>query len=330
MANDQDYLLKIVRYLNNPEDAELAAEVNSIRMESAAQETFFQEVQKLWVTAFEMGQAPGIDVDAATERLRQKLEESDRYADRFWTGSGMKWLARAAAVFVFGLVGFWGYTWFNRVEYIVLTNGNAQIDSVFLSDGTKIFLDRNSSISYPKTIRGDERKVYLQKGNAFFDVARDKSRPFIVQLNQSAVKVLGTEFNISLEQDQIHVSVREGTVMFQPEAQTQDNAVLRAGEGIVYNVITGDLKSVDAKNTNEDSWLTRALTFRDASLAEVLESLENYYKINIKVEDSIANFRKFNATFRASELQEVLDVLQATYPIEIEKQDSVLVVRQGK
>jgi transmembrane sensor len=105
----------------------------------------------------------------------------------------------------------------------------------------------------------------LSKGNAFFDVARNKKIPFVVQLNQSIVKVLGTEFNIALSYGKVELSVNEGAVLFQPEL-VDTYAILTAGKGLIYDERSGSIDSVDVTNKNADSWLTGKLKFTDASL----------------------------------------------------------------
>jgi ferric-dicitrate binding protein FerR (iron transport regulator) len=145
-----------------------------------------------------------------------------------------------------------------------------------------------------------------------------------VQLDGSSVTVLGTSFNIESTAEQIYVSVKTGTVRF---AAGNDQSILQAGRGAIYHKTTHTLQAVDATNRNADAWITRELHFTDASLQEVLTSLEHYYTVRISLQDSIANFRKFNASFRNNTLDEVLDVLEATYPIAVEHRDARVIIR---
>jgi transmembrane sensor len=328
MNFEEDYLRKIVQLFNDPANAALLAEVGKLRSQSPAHETFFQEVQKLWVSSSELKDIDAINVAEATERLSAKLKQTQRYIDRREAKevSLYKWFLRVAAVAIIGAIGY-GVYFFRPAALLTKTTPAGTQDSIRLSDGSKVSLDENTTITYPGEFSGNERKISLEKGNAFFSVTRDKKHPFIVQLGQSSVVVLGTRFNITTTTDEIYVSVKTGSVMF--ESGAEENSVLTAGKGVVYNRLTETLTPVDVTNNNADAWLTHELNFTDASLREVIQSLEHYYKIRIALNDSIANFKKFNARFRNSDLQEVLDVLEATYPIKIERKNSIIIIKSN-
>jgi ferric-dicitrate binding protein FerR (iron transport regulator) len=235
-----------------------------------------------------------------------------------------KWFLRAAAIVVAGMVGYW---LFSREEnYLNKQTALGVNDSIRLSDGSTVFMDELTQVQYPEQWKGGKRRVRLEQGNAFFSVTRDTERPFIVQLDESSVTVLGTSFNISANAEEIAVSVKTGTVVFET-GTAAGKSVLSAGRGVVYRRNSGTLKAVDVTNSNADAWLTHELKFADASLQEVLESLEQYYKVHISVEDSIANFKKFNASFRNNDINQVLDVLEATYPIRVEHKDANVIIR---
>ena len=328
MNVEEEYLRKIVQLFNDPADATLQGDVEKLRAQSPAHETFFQEVQKLWISSSELRDIDIINVAEATERLSVKLKQTQRYIDRHETKevSLYTWFLRVAAAVIIGAIGYSVY-YFRPATYITRATETGVLDSLILSDGSRVSLDENTVIKYPEQFSGGERKIHLEKGNAFFSVAHDKEHPFIVQLGQSNVTVLGTRFNIQSTDREIYVSVKTGSVMFKSGAE--DKSVLTAGKGVVYNKVTETLTAVDVTNKNADAWLTHELNFKDASLREVITSLEHYYKIRITLNDSIANFKKFNARFKDNGLQEVLDVLEATYPIKVERQNSLIIIKSN-
>ncbi|SHH17695.1 FecR family protein [Chryseolinea serpens] len=327
MKPDEDYLRKIVLLLNEPDNVELLHEVEALRTLSPDHDTFYKEVVNLWAASADVKDLQHINVAEATERLSLKLKQSPRYvaAQRGGIGVTLKWFMRAAAVLVTGAVGYWMYM-SRQVEFITKSTGPNVRDTLVLADRSQIFMDENTTVRYPSQWSGSQRRVYLETGNAFFSVSHDKEHPFVVQMQQSTVTVLGTTFNIRLRQNEIAVSVKTGTVMFEPGG-TKENPVLRAGDGIVFNTLARTLTTVDVTNENSDAWLTHELVFTDASLREVLSTLEEYYHVRFVVVDSITKFKKFNATFKNNSLKEVLDVLAAAYPVKIETKDSLVVIQ---
>lgn len=327
MKPDEDYLRKIVLLLNEPDNIELLHEVEALRTLSPDHDTFYKEVVNLWAASADVKDLQHINVAEATERLSLKLKQSPRYvaAQRGGIGVALKWFMRAAAVLVTGALGYWMYA-SRQVEFITKSTGPNVRDTLVLADRSQIFMDENTTVRYPSQWSGSQRRVYLETGNAFFSVSHDKEHPFVVQMQQSTVTVLGTTFNIRLRQNEIAVSVKTGTVMFEPGG-TKENPVLRAGDGIVFNTLARTLTTVDVTNQNSDAWLTHELVFTDASLREVLSTLEEYYHMRFVVVDSITKFKKFNATFKNNSLKEVLDVLAAAYPVKIETKDSLVVIQ---
>lgn len=326
MNVDEEYLRKIVQLFNAPDNDILRAEVDTLRASSAAHDAFYQEVRMLWNTSAEIKALETISVTEATQRLSIRLShtqpavlEEETHATPLY-----KWFLRVAALVVAGMVGYWLFP--SEENYLSKQTGRDVKDSIRLADGSTVFMDELTQVRYPEQWKGDKRRVHLEQGNAFFSVTRDPERPFIVQLDESSVTVLGTSFNISANADEIAVSVKTGTVVFET-GTAAGKSVLSAGRGVVYRRNSGTIRAVDVTNSNADAWLTHELKFTDASLQEVLESLEQYYKVRISVEDSIANFKKFNASFRNNDLGQVLDVLEATYPIKIEHKDANVIIR---
>jgi len=329
MNVDEEYLRKIVLLLNEPDNSILRSEVDTLRASSPAHDTFYQEVLRLWNTTAAIRELNAVSITEATQRLSKRLRQTQPGVVEMVTAPARiplyKWFVRAAAVALIGMVG---YYWLMPAEkhYISKQTARGVNDSVRLADGSSVFMDELTQVRYPEQWTGRERRILLERGNAFFTVTRDRDHPFVVQLDESSVTVVGTSFNISANADEIAVSVKTGTVVFET-GTAAGKSVLSAGRGVVYRRNAGTLKAVDVTNSNADAWLTHELRFADASLQEVLESLEQYYNVRISVEDSIANFKKFNASFKNNDLNQVLDVLEATYPIQIEHKDTSVIIR---
>ena len=313
------FLRKIVSYLNDPDSVLLRNEVENDINLSEEKRKIFNQVNLIWENSADLQLLEHLDVNSAVSALLQKLNSSDEVqpaVKRSLISKITQWSV-AAAVLLLGVMGYWYYQQSNKVEYQVKSTLNV-IDSVQLSDGTRIYLDKNSSLTYPTALKGQFRQVYLTKGQAFFKVFRNPAHPFIVGINQASVTVLGTTFNINAVNNQIRLSVSTGKVKFEPNNGDGTQWVLTAGAAITYNEIARTCKTY-AAGTNSDAWLTNKLEFVDASLADVCKQLGIHYKVEIQISGNISAFKKLNAVFKDNKLNEILQVLQETYPIKIDK-----------
>lgn len=311
----QDFIL---RFLNDPENPELVTEMSRLRAFSDENEAYFQSTLHLWQTAAETGKLKSIDVLESGENFKTQL--SEKVTPR--TGTRYLWTKIAAAVLVV-VAGFWIYTEKTAVNLIVKQTGN-QIDSVLLSDGTKIVLAENSAVEYPDRFTGENRPVKLIKGRSFFQVTKDASHPFEISIGHSSVKVLGTSFNIFYSAAKIEVAVKTGRVMFTPN-QSSKPAILIAGDAMSYNLVKNQLTHENGINSN--GWLTKELHFIDMPLDEVCKQLSAYYDIQVVLEGHASSAKKLNAKFTDTNIDEVLKVLAETYPIQVEKKDTIVYIK---
>ncbi len=199
-----------------------------------------------------------------------------------------------------------------------------------LPDSSVVWLNQNSKLTYPETFRDDIRTVYLS-GEAFFDVKENKEKPFIVISNNVSTKVLGTTFNINAyeKSDEIKVSVLTGEVTVSKVSANGNELLgrLQADMKLSYNA-SSDSSLVLKSETNEDiKWQKQQLIFRNSSLRDIANTIENWYEVKVKITNNRAAACTFTANFEATtELKELLDMLQLasglTYKID-KKQVSI-------
>jgi len=316
---EQIHHSNILKYLDNPEDDSLSRLVSEFRDESAENELYFQEIKKVWDASAKTGLLSGIDHRSSMKAFKSKLTEGVSVANNF----GFIWLRNIAAILALALLTFWIYSKQTQIDYLVKETSNG-IDSVSLSDGSKVMLASHTAIKYPREFKGKLRELSLVKGQAFFMVHHDKDHPFTVDINSSKVTVLGTSFNIEYSSSEINVAVKTGRVMFSPNIKSEP-AILNAGQAISYNYIQSNLTLQDAINAN--SWLTKDLQFVDMPLEKVCEQIADYYNIKVVLQDKRHTAKKFNAHFKNSDLDEVLIVLKETYKIKIDKQDNLITIQ---
>ncbi len=203
--------------------------------------------------------------------------------------------------------------------YNTLKTPNGQQFQLELSDGTLVYLNAGSSLKYPVNFLSEgPRQVYLM-GEAYFDVSRKKSNPFIVNMDELDVKVLGTEFNISAyhEDTNIDVVLIEGAVVLNSNEESADNITkLMPGEKGSFEYSSKNI-SVGQVNTElHISWMQGHLVYRNLTFDNILTKLERHYNVEIENTNTELGNEVFNASFNNVKIEEVLSFFNDTHEID--------------
>jgi len=318
MLNQTEYLNLIVRYLNNPQDEELHSEINSFCAESSSNESYFKEVERIWNLSSKSSRLNDINEKESAVRFKAALKSISHRPSNV-----LKWLSGVAATIL--LVGsfYWFYNTRTSTDLLSIET-KAYKDSVVLADGSKVILAENTIVKYPKVFNSVSREIYLNKGRAFFKVAKDPKHPFSVTMGESKVSVLGTSFNIDYSPSKIDLDVKTGRVIFSPYVDGA-SSILTAGQALTYTI--NDKQFTTRISQNADSWITNELVFVDTPLEEVCKQLSHYYNKNIKLEADRQLIEKFNARFKDNSLNEVLEVLKATYNLKVKETKDKIILK---
>lgn len=180
-----------------------------------------------------------------------------------------------------------------------------------LSDGTLVHLNSGTTLKYPvKFIAGENRQVFLD-GEAFFDVAKDKKHPFIVNADNLNVRVLGTHFNVSNypEDAATDVVLVEGSVgMYNTnqEFNADKNTILKPGYKGSFNKGNATILTKPVITDIYTSWINGGLTFRNMTFKNIITKLERRYNVTIiNKNEKLAN-EKFNASFKEESIENVM------------------------
>ena len=153
--------------------------------------------------------------------------------------------------------------------------------SLQLSDGTKVMLNSDSRLKFPVRFRGDRREVYLLSGEAYFEVERDESKPFLVHTSRGCVKVLGTEFNVRdyPEEHRVVTTLVNGSVQF--TGKDKKKIVLEPGFQVVADSLTGtwDVREVNLKEYV--GWRNGLYVFSHLTLEELMRVIERNYDVTV-------------------------------------------------
>ncbi|RVT71996.1 DUF4974 domain-containing protein [Flavobacterium sufflavum] len=195
-----------------------------------------------------------------------------------------------------------------QVVYNTMTTPRARQYNLELSDGTKVWLNASSSITFPTSFAANERKVTLT-GEAYFEVAKDKKRPFRVSVNDMQVNVLGTHFNVNAYDDEatVNTTLLEGSVLLTEKGK---KVLLKPGQQAQKQKL-GAIVVNDNVNLEEVmGWKNGVFYFENASLQMVLRQLSRWYDVDVVFEKGIPE-RTFEGEIQRNlQLSQVLKILE--------------------
>lgn len=195
-----------------------------------------------------------------------------------------------------------------EVVYNTMTTPRARQYHLELSDGTKVWLNASSSITFPTSFAANERKVAIT-GEVYFEVAKDKSKPFKVMVNDMTVNVLGTHFNVNAYEDEatVNTTLLEGSVMITEKSK---KILLKPGQQAEKQK-SGAIAVNDDVNLDEVmGWKNGLFYFENANLQMVLRQLSRWYDVDVVYEKGVPA-RAFEGEIqRDLKLSQVLRILE--------------------
>ncbi len=215
----------------------------------------------------------------------------------------------------------------------MIATGVGVLDSLRLPDGTHVVLGPLSSVKIAQGFGLTSREVDV-RGDAYFEVVHDSSKPFTVHALHATIHDVGTKFAVRTDAAEgVAVSVTEGSVSLQGTNPSRGGVgtsprgpiVLRPGE---RGVVGPDGQTVKKRAASEDmAWLRRQLVFREAPLPEVAASLHRWYGIELRVSDAALAARHLTATFSGEPPERVLEVIRLVLGADIERRGDTAFVR---
>ncbi|HEU4472779.1 MAG TPA: FecR domain-containing protein [Flavisolibacter sp.] len=309
MAEDIYSLLG--RYFSNEASVEEEAAVQQWMRQSAANEEEFHLLRQLWTDS---AGTPAVvfDTEKAWTRVGRKISISQQPA-----GGRTRVLRLAmgiAASLILVLGSWWIWQRPGTELTIVADNGTREIS---LADGSRVYLRKGSSLRYDKGF--EQREVEL-KGEGFFDVKPDATRPFIITAANTEVKVLGTSFSVNTANSQVELIVKTGRVQFSAPDENAAPLLVTAGERALFS--GGSFSKTLNTDTNFNAWQSGALIFNRTPVNEVAAALSRYYGINVtlKKQDSAQlSAASVTARFVNQPLSDVLEELSLITSYRIQK-----------
>jgi len=199
---------------------------------------------------------------------------------------------------------------------------------IVLSDSTKVWLNSDSKLRYPVSFAGDERIVELS-GEAYFEVSKDKTRPFKVITDEQVVEVLGTEFNLSSYSDEelIYTTLVEGQLKVYTEENPELSQILLPGFQTYYFREEGLIAKRKVDVYEYTAWKDGVFCFKNKPLEDMMKTLARWYDINVVFENEAKKNIRFNGDLeRYDNFEKIPILLEKTYEVKFEIRDNILVV----
>ena len=311
----------IANYLTEGLDKNALDELKTWIAASAENQQYFIRQREIWFSAVSREAASVYDKDKAFENFRNRVESQKEIQSTSRRGFSLSALWRYAAVVAIiiavGCISYWQGE-VNVKDTFADISVEAPLGSktkLYLPDGTLVWLNAGSRMTYSQGFGVDNRKVELE-GEGYFEVKRNEKIPFFVKTKDLQLQVLGTKFNFRdyPEDHEVVVSLLEGKVGLNNLLREEKEAVLSPDERAVLNKANGLLTVESVTASNGSQWTDGYLFFDEELLPDIAKELERSYNVKIHIaNDSLKTFRFYgNFVRREQNIQEVLEALAST------------------
>jgi ferric-dicitrate binding protein FerR (iron transport regulator) len=320
MENRDDLIAKV---LSGDASKEEIALVEAWKNESAENNEYFELSKKLFSVINDVKIEYNVNTAAAWNKLDERISGEAKVIPLFKRTTLMR---VAASLLLLVALGFLIKFIINpkevqSIQYAALNK--TVLDT--LPDGSKVFINKNSEISY--VADKNVRRVKL-KGEAFFEVVHNEKQPFEIVINDVVIKDIGTAFNVKAlpGNNTIEVVVESGEVQFY--TTTDSGLNLTKGQKAIYNITTKQfVKGVLEPAENVASYRSRIFSFSDTPLGEVIKQINNVYDVNIDLDNEQLANKELSVEFNNEPVDVVISIIAETLDLEIEKRDSSVILK---
>ncbi len=252
-----------------------------------------------------------IDVDKAWNKLNSRIEAETPVISITGQSFIRTFIRIAAMVIIVAGLGWLMFEVAAPEKVTVASTMDQKNIEVLLTDGSKVYLNRGSRLVYPESFGHNNRKVTL-KGEAYFDIAPDASRPFIIDAGNARVRVLGTSFNVITDNgnNEVEVLVTTGTVML---SSNDGSRSLTLEPGYIGKLSGSKASQAINTNVNYLSWNTDMLSYDGERLEVVFADLKRSFNIDIDATDPAINDYRLTSRFESQPHDTIIKVICTTF-----------------
>ena len=314
----------IATYLSQGLKSEKLSELESWLKASPENQKHFQQMREIWFSTISANEEERYNKEEAYSRFLNRTRQIPQEEKTVKKLSLHKFFYGAAAVALLCLISFASYrTGTEQVKKqfaeMVVEAPLGSKTRLYLPDGTLVWLNAGSTITYSQGFGVEERKLKLS-GEGYFEVTRNKQLPFEITTKELQLRVLGTKFNFRNypEDEEVSVSLLEGKVSLRNYLKNDALCYLEPDQKAILNKKNGKLmvSASEARYTAE--WTNGFLFFDEELLPDIIKELERSYNVKIYIEDETLKTFRFYGNFVRKEqtIQEILEMLASTGKLE--------------
>jgi len=352
----------IIKFLSGQATVEEAQEILRWKNSSPENKRFFKEIEVAYNASEIVLNPEGFDSSAALNRIKFKLQRSKVVKFRKSTFRQLVGYA-ATAVIAIGLTWFTQKHFLGKDEAVLATQNYQSVETpsgakslITLEDGTKIWLNANSKLTYP-THFVDKKRIVDLDGEGYFEVAKDKSRPFEVKTSNLSIQVLGTVFNLKSypEEGVIETTLLEGSVALSKivsdnkeqkiyQLEPSQQAVFIKKEGFLTSdqLIAANLGTNEASERSSEkllvkhvqdidriaAWKDGNMVFKNETFESIAIKLERRYNAEIIFEDQALKNYRFSGKFDEISIEQALKALQFTSAFNYKIEQGIITIKR--
>lgn len=314
--NIPEYLVAYLHGESNKEQTEQALEW----LKDIENQEIYSQLKRIDHLSADLALFTKFDLNTGKKRVRKEYRLNQ-------IGRVFTYFQRVAAILFIPVLtgGIWYYLKQEKLSQKVtslivnqtITTQPGTKTHLFLPDSTEVWLNSSSTLSFPSAFAGSERRIMLD-GEAYFEVYKNKQKPFIVETKFQEVEALGTIFNISAYTGDLKFSttLAEGKVKITDHEKSINPMFLEPGKQLNFNLQNKSYQQLTVRVKDVIAWKDGILIFNETPFYEVVAKLGRWFNADIKIADqSIANYR-FTGTFTAESLDQVLELLRLSTPID--------------
>jgi ferric-dicitrate binding protein FerR (iron transport regulator) len=283
---------------------------------------YFQHFQLIWEESRQLAVSMPANENKAWAKFQRRIKKEEAHKNQ---RSRFGWWKIAASILVIV-----GATWFTssllnkgtREPELLSVASASEVKKDTLPDGSVATLNKHSVLTYPSYFKGKMRKVNLD-GEAFFNVKANKKKPFIIEVNDVQVKVVGTSFNVKSYNGTTEVIVETGIVQVIKDGNATE---LKAGE----RVYLSQADTAAAKQVSDDKlynyYVSKTFVCDNTPLWRLVEKLNEAYGANIRIEREALRKLPLTVTFDGESLDTILNIISQTLLVKISPNDNEIIL----
>jgi transmembrane sensor len=286
---------------------------------SAENREIFEQYKAVWNIQHLDAREVIINKQAAWASINEKIIQQEKAAPKPLALRRAIYATASVAALILLFIGIFTLIKSNENEIqLVHYTSDEAVSTLQLSDGSQVSLKQHATLSYPEDFKGDARNMLLS-GEAYFEVAHNPQKPFIVETNDAVIKVLGTSFNIRHNEmsNRIEVAVVEGKVSLWYKQKPDNQLILKAGDFGTLDLETAQLSNQPLNDYNFLAWKTGVLEFNETELTEVLPVLENTYNLQVNTQKELSGL-KLTARFSDESPEDIFKTIGILFNLKIE------------